>query len=119
MDVLLGMSILLGLLGLVFVVMCGYAGAVDWLALLLHRHAERVRRMHAGHNEQLRIWWRAERPRTTAPKTAAPAPAGRRADYRHEIAVWPLTAANGNLRLSSTDRMPAKPKRTLRSPPPR
>jgi hypothetical protein len=119
-DVLLGMSILLALLALVFVVMCGYAGAVDWLALLLHRHAEQVRRMHTHHNEQLRKWWRAEwlRARVAVSKTPAPAPTDGRRNDRREIAVWPLSAANGNLRLSSTSRTPAKPTRTSQSPPP-
>ena len=120
MDILLGMSILLGLLCLVFMALCGYAGAVDWLALLLHRHAEQVRRMHARHNAQMRTWWQAERRRArrAIPEGPAAVSAERRPDYRHEVAVWPLNAANGNLRLSSTDRTPAKPKRRLQSPQP-
>src|SRR5258706_756617 len=59
MDILLGMSILLALLVFVFMVMCGYASTVDWIALSLHRHAEQVRRMHAVHDQRLRSWWRA------------------------------------------------------------
>jgi hypothetical protein len=120
MDMLLGMGILLSLLGLVFMVMCGYAGAVDWVALLLHRHAEQVRRMHARHNEQLRIWWRAEWPRGRSAVAKGPVvfPTPRRKGDLREVTIWPLSAATGSSRLSSTNQTPAKPKRTLQSPQP-
>ncbi|MCU1335102.1 MAG: hypothetical protein JWO19_683 [Bryobacterales bacterium] len=95
MDIFLGMSILLALLAFVFIVMSGYANTVDRIALLLHRHAEQIRRMHASHDEQLRTWWQAEwrRVRPSGERrssvTAGPVPIqkeGRR-DHHREVIV--------------------------------
>lgn len=88
MDILAGMSILLALLVLVFLVMCGYASTVDRIALALHRHAEYVRRMHAAYDDQIRASWQSEsRRRPASSKAPVPIQRGRRRDPHREVVV--------------------------------
>jgi len=89
MDILEGMSVLLALLVVVFLVMCGYASTVDRIALALHRHAEYIRRLHGAYDHQLRASWQAEWRRRPAPVSKAPVPIqrARRRDHQREVVV--------------------------------
>ena len=88
MDILEGMSVLLVLLVLVFLIMCGYASTLDRIALFLHRHAEQVRRMHGAYDTQIRASWQAEfRRRPATSKTPVPIQRARRREAPREVVV--------------------------------
>jgi hypothetical protein len=59
MELLWGGGCLLAFYWIACVVGHGYANTVDSIALFLHQHAERVKRMHAVHEAQNRSRWLA------------------------------------------------------------
>jgi hypothetical protein len=70
MELLIGGGCLVGIYAMLCMLGHGYANTVDRIALSMHRHAQRVQRMHASREAQLRGWWRVERRRMgTVPET--------------------------------------------------
>jgi len=63
MELLWGGGCLLAFYCVLCVIGHGYANTVDSIALVLHRHAEKVKRMHAVRQSQIRDLWLAERRR--------------------------------------------------------
>jgi hypothetical protein len=70
MEFLLGGGCLVVIYAAVCLICHGYSNTVDRIALALHRHAQRVQRMHASRESQIRGWWLGERRRLkTTPET--------------------------------------------------
>jgi hypothetical protein len=74
MELLLGGACLLTLYWIVCVIGHGYANTVDSIALFLHRHAERVNRMHSARESELRRGWVTDRRRMKTPPERRPVP---------------------------------------------
>jgi hypothetical protein len=74
MELIIGASLLVAIYAALCLVGHGYANTVDGFALFLHRHAERVKRMHALREAQMRSWWMTERRRMKAPPERKPVP---------------------------------------------
>ena len=73
-ELLIGVGCLLVLYWVICMLGHGYANTVDSIALFLHRHAERVKRMHASRESQIRGSWLAERRRMKEPPERRPVP---------------------------------------------
>jgi len=74
MELLWGGGVLLAFYWVVCVIGHGYANTVDSIALFLHRHAEKVKRMHSARETQIRGGWQTERRRMKIAPERRPVP---------------------------------------------